>query len=228
MDKQEKTALVSDLSSRLERSTGIFLVEYKGLKVQELNELRFEIKKSEAEMQVVKNRLLKLANQKAKTGLLDEHLKGPTAIALTYEDQAGLAKILLEFAKKNKAFFVKSGQISGKVIDTDGIKRLAALPSRDIMLAQTLSTMQAIPTSFVRVLNGVLMQLLNVLNAIKEDKDKIDDWYSIYKKIEQVRVRYHGKACFKAYIISQPKYLLRYRAIHKSIYFPQIMGYAQK
>jgi large subunit ribosomal protein L10 len=82
----------------------------------------------------------------------------------------GPAKVLVGFAKDFENLKIKSGQISGKVIDMAAIKRLAELPGKDVLLAQTLSAMQAVPASFVRVLNGVLAKLLNVLTAIEHQK----------------------------------------------------------
>jgi large subunit ribosomal protein L10 len=81
------------------------------------------------------------------------------------------AKALVDFAKDVKKLKIKVGQISGKAINEDGIKELAGLPGRDVLLAQVLSVMQAVPTSFVRALSGVLSNLMNVLRAIQEQKE---------------------------------------------------------
>ena len=170
MDRQEKEKFVADLHGRLQKARGTFLVEYKGLDVESMNRLRKELKKVDAEFQVVKNRLLKLASEETDTGLIKDHMHGPSAIAVTYEDMVGTAKVLVDFAEQFKKLEIKNGQISGKVVDVDAIKRLAKLPGRDVLLAQTLSAMQAVPASFVRVLNGVVAKLLNVLTAIEQQK----------------------------------------------------------
>jgi large subunit ribosomal protein L10 len=172
MDRQEKEKFVADLHGRLKKARGTFLVEYKGLDVESMNRLRKELKKVDAEFQVVKNRLLKLAGEETDTGLIKDHMHGPSAIAVAYEDEdmVGTAKVLVDFAEEFKKLRIKNGQISGKVIDIDAIKRLAKLPGKDVLLAQTLSAMQAVPASFVRVLNGVVAQLLNVLTAIEQQK----------------------------------------------------------
>jgi len=172
MDRQEKEKFVADLHGRLKKAQGTFLVEYKGLDVESMNQLRKELKKVDAEFQVVKNRLLKLAGEETDTGLIKDHMHGPSAIAVTYEDMVGTAKVLVDFAEKFKKLKIKNGQISGKVVDIDAIKRLAKLPGKDVLLAQTLSAMQAVPASFVRVLNGVVVKLLNVLTAIEQQKAK--------------------------------------------------------
>jgi len=171
MERQEKKAFVEDLHSRLEKAQGTFLVDYKGLNVETLNRLRMELRGVNAQFQVVKNRLLKLACEDTDTSLLKEHMHGPSAIALSGEDLVGSAKILVNFAKDFEQLQLKVGQISGKFVDKDLIERLAALPGRDALLAQVLSAMQAVPASLVRVLSGVLTKLLYVLKAIEQQKE---------------------------------------------------------
>ncbi len=171
MNRDEKFQFVESLRGRLEKAQGAFLVDYQGLHVGELNRLRGDLRKVNAEFEVVKNRLLKLASQGTQTEVIAEHMRGPSAIALTYEDVVAPAKALVEFAKEAKHLKLKVGQISGKAISEGGIKELAELPGRDVLLAQTLSVMQAVPTSFVRALSGVLSNLMNVLRAVQEQKE---------------------------------------------------------
>jgi large subunit ribosomal protein L10 len=170
MNRENKTELVNNLHAKLEKAKGTYLVDYQGLDVEAINSLRNELRKSEAEFKVVKNRLLKLASKNTETSLTIDFMRGPSAITITYEDVVAPAKALVDFAKDNEQLEIKGGQISGKVIDYDGIKRLSALPGRDQLLAQTLSAMQAVPGSFVRVLNAVIVNLLNVLKAVEEQK----------------------------------------------------------
>ena len=171
MDRVEKKELVERLHARLEKANGTFLVDYKGLNVEAISRLRKNLKDVNAEFEVVKNRLLKLASEGTETLLCKEHMNGPTAITVSYEDVVGPAKVLMEFAKDFENLNVKIAQISGKVIDSAGVKRLSDLPGRDDLLAQTLSVMQAVPASFVRVMNGVLSQFMYVLKAIEQQKE---------------------------------------------------------
>jgi large subunit ribosomal protein L10 len=170
MNRDEKIRFIDTLHGRLEKAQGAFLVDFQGLNVGELNRLRDELRKVNAEFEVVKNRLLKLASQGTGTEAIIDHMRGPSAIALTYDDVVSPAKALVDFAKEVKKLKIKIGQISGKAIDEDGVKNLAALPSREVLLAQTLSVMQAVPTSFVRALSGVLTNLMNVLRAVQEQR----------------------------------------------------------
>jgi len=159
------------MSNRLQKAKAVFLVDYQGLDVETLTRVRGELRKIDAEFQVVKNRLLKLSCKDTETESIQDHFVGPCALAITYGDVVAPAKVLTELSKGYANLELKAGQISGKQMDVDAIKRLAALPGRDQILAQVLSAMQGVPTSLVRVLNGVLMKLLNVLNAIGTAKE---------------------------------------------------------
>ncbi len=171
MDRQEKEDFIAELRSRLKKAQGTFLVDYKGLDVEAINHLRKELRSVGSEFQVVKNRLLKLASRDTETGLIEDHMQGPSAIAVTYDDVVSPAKVLIDLAGNFKQLKIKGGQISGKAIDAEAIKRLAELPGREVLLAQSLSAMQAIPASLARVLNGIIVKLLNVFKAIEDQKE---------------------------------------------------------
>lgn len=170
MKKEEKQELVAKLRTRLERAQGSFLVEYQGLRMDALSRLRTDLRKVNAEFSVVKNRLLKIASRDTNTSQISEHMTGPTGIAVTYGDVTAAAKVLVDFAKSSDRFKIKAGQISGKAFDLSGVRALAELPGREALLAQALSAMNAVPASFVRLLNGVLVKFLGTLKAIETQK----------------------------------------------------------
>jgi large subunit ribosomal protein L10 len=172
LNKKEKEMFVADMNERLKKAQATFLVDYQGLNVEAMNRLRRVLKETGAEFRVVKNRLLKLASQETETGALNEHLLGPLALAITYDDIVAPAKVLVDETKNYDKLEIKMGQVSGRPIDLEAIKRLADLPGRDELLAQVLSGMQAVPTSLVRVLNGVLVSLLYVLKAVEARKQE--------------------------------------------------------
>ncbi len=172
MEKAQKKKFVAEMKERLERTEGAFLVDYQGLNVEAMTRLRRELRKADSEFFVVKNRLLKLAAQDTPTALLEEYMVGPSALTLAYKDVAASAKALVEFSKENDKLKLKAGQISGQFLDPEAIVKLAELPSREVLLAQALGALQAVPGSFVRVLNAVLVGLLNVLKAIENKKQE--------------------------------------------------------
>lgn len=174
MDKKRKETLVADMKDRLQNAQAAFLVDYQGLDVETLNRLRNELRQTGSEFHVVKNRLVKFACQDTETESLREHFVGPCALTIAHDDVVAPAKVLVDFSKTQKKLELKVGQISGKMMDANAIKRLAELPGRDVLLSQTLSAMKEVPTSFVRVLNGVVVSLLNVLKAIEDTNETVN------------------------------------------------------
>jgi large subunit ribosomal protein L10 len=170
LDRSEKELFVSEMNSRLKTAQATFLVDYQGIDVDSLNRIRGELRKIGAEFQVVKNRLLKLACRDTDSESLYDQLVGPCALVITYDDIVAPAKVLVDLGKEIKNLELKTGQISGRSMDQDALKRLAQLPGRDQLIAQVLSAMHAVPTSLVRALNGVMLNLLNVLKAIEAGK----------------------------------------------------------
>ena len=172
MDINEKKRIADDLQGRFEKSTIVILTDYKGLDVESMNDLRRKLREANTEYQVVKNSLLVRASEGNDVTLIKDEFKGPSAIALSYDDPVAPAKVLTDFVKDNKDFEIKVGVLNGKVIDLNGIKALSSLPSREVLLAQVLSAMNAVPTSLVTALADVPRRFLNVVQAIKDQKEE--------------------------------------------------------
>ena len=170
MDRNEKEKIVTGLKKRLGKACGTFLVDYHGLNVGALTKLRRELTETNIEFRVVKNRLLSIACQDTETAVLKDYIGGPCALAITYDDVVMPAKVLTKFDREYEALEIKVGQINGKIIDLPAIKRLAQLPSREILLSQLLFSLSGVPASFVRILSEMLRRLVTVLEAIKDQK----------------------------------------------------------
>lgn len=171
MDIKKKKKITEDLHGRFNKSTLVILTDYKGLDVASMNALRRKLRDANTEYQVAKNSLLVRASEGNDVSLIKDHFKGPSAIALSYADPVAPAKVLTDFSKENKNFEIKVGVLNGKIVSADGIKALSSLPSREVLLAQVLSTMNAVPTSLVTALSDVPRRLLNVLQAVKEQRE---------------------------------------------------------
>lgn len=171
MDLNQKKQIADELRGRFEKSTIVILTDYKGLDVAAMNALRRKLREANAEYQVVKNSLLVRASEGNDVTLIKDEFKGPSAVALSYDDPVAPAKVLVDFIKENKNFEVKVGVLNGKVLDENAIKALSALPSREVMLAKVLSVMNAVPTSLVTALSDVPRRMVNVLQAIKDQKE---------------------------------------------------------
>lgn len=156
------------------KSEIVILTDYKGLDVVTMNELRTRLREEETEFRVVKNTLLTRASKDTDVAVISEQFKGPSAIALNYKEPVAPAKTLIEFAKKYEKFEVRAAAMKGKTLDVSDIKALASLPSREILLTKLVLTMNAVPTGFVTALSDIPRRLLNVLNAVKEQKSGPD------------------------------------------------------
>lgn len=166
-----KQPIVQEIKAKLEESKGAVLTDYRGLNVAEVTDLRNRLRQAGIEYKVVKNTLTRLAANEIGLEGLDAYLEGPTAIAYGVEDPVAPAKILSEFAKEHKNLEIKAGIIEGKVIDFAGVKALAELPSKEVLLAKVLGGMQSPLYGFANVLQGNLRNLVYVLDAVRKTKE---------------------------------------------------------
>lgn len=171
MNLSEKKKIVEQLNERLSRSCIVIVTDYKGLDVSAINDLRRKLREENIEYQVVKNTLLTRAAEQTDVDLIKDRFKGPSAVALSYEDPVAPAKVLTDFAKAHAALEIKVGVMNGQVLELSQIKALSALPSREELLAQFLSVLNAVPTKFVRTLNEIPKKFVQVLAAIKDQKE---------------------------------------------------------
>ena len=169
-------ALVAQLKEQLESAKGVVLTSYKGLTVAQDTELRRELREAGVSYHVVKNTMLRIAAKEAGIEGIEEHLEGTTAFAFSTEDAVAPAKVICGFIKKNKledaeVLTVKVGMVEGKVIGVDEVKALAALPSREELIAKLLGSMNAPISNTVNVLQGVIRNAVYVLDAIRSQKE---------------------------------------------------------
>lgn len=172
MDIEAKKQFVELLHERMQKSKVVILTDFKGLDVAAMTELRGKLREANIEYEVVKNTMLRRASEGTAVEPIKDYFKGPSAIAVSYDDPVAPAKVLTDFVKSNAKLEIKIGIINGRVIDLAGIKALSALPSREELLAMVLSAMIAVPTSLVRALNDVPRRMVSVLQAIKEAKEE--------------------------------------------------------
>ena len=171
-----KQAVVAQLKEQLESAKGVVLTSYKGLTVAQDTELRRELREAGVSYHVVKNTMLGIAAKEAGIEGIEEHLEGTTAFAFSTEDAVAPAKVICGFIKKNKledaeVLTVKVGMVEGKVIGVDEVKALAALPSREELIAKLLGSMNAPISNTVNVLQGVIRNAVYVLDAIRSQKE---------------------------------------------------------
>lgn len=166
----QKRVVINEISEKMKAAQAIVFADHRGLTVEQDTELRNALRKAGVEYKVVKNTLTRFAAKENGLDALDPILNGPTAMATSATDAVAPAKVLSEYAKKFDKLELKAGVVEGKVIDVNGIKALAELPSREVLIARVLGGLNAPISGFVNVLNGNMRGLVVALNAIAEKK----------------------------------------------------------
>ena len=165
---EEKKQLVEEIKEKINGASSVVLVDYKGLSVAEDTELRKALREANVEYRVLKNRLMQKAFNELGYADFDEALNGPTAVAFANGDPVAPAKILLESVDKYKKMTIKCGMVEGSYINLDGVKELATLPPKEVLVAKLLGTLEAPISGLARVLSETIAGLARVLNKIAE------------------------------------------------------------
>jgi large subunit ribosomal protein L10 len=165
-----KSQAIAEVKGKLSASKGVVLTDYRGLTVGEVTKLRAQLREAGIEYKVVKNTFVKRAADEIGLQGLEPFLEGPTAVAYGINDPVSPAKILSEFAKTYKALEIKAGILEGKVIGVEGVKALAELPPREVLLAQVLAAMQSPLVGMVNVLQGPIRKMGYALEEVRKLK----------------------------------------------------------
>ena len=158
MPTQEKVETIEDFKTRLDGAKTVLVTEYRGLTVQQLSDLRKQLRGVSASYKIIKNRLAKLAMTDSDLSKLGPHLKGPTGMVISKEDPVAVAKALHTFARTNQALAIKAGFIEGQVLPPADLKALSELPTKDAIRSQIIGAIQ-----------GPLAQLVGLLQATQRD-----------------------------------------------------------
>ncbi len=169
-NQEARKELAQVIKQKFQDAKSVVFVKSSGLTVAEDTELRNEFRKSNVEYRVYKNTLIKYALHDLGITEFDDDLNGPTSVAFG-SDETGASKIVVDAAKKfNDKFTVKSGYVDGSRVDQNGVKTLAAMPSKEELIAKMLGSLQAPISNFVGVLSAMPRGLVVALNAIAEKK----------------------------------------------------------
>lgn len=170
MTRSDKVQEVKVIAEKFSKAKAAFLVDFKGMKVEQVTSLRKKLHPVESEMQVVRNTLAKKAlEQHPQLSIaLKDHLKGTNAIVFAYGDVTASAKALTTFSKDVELLQLKTGVMDGASLSQEKIKFLSTLPSKDVLRAQFLGLLQAPMAKFVGTLNAVPSGFVRVLGAHKE------------------------------------------------------------
>jgi len=165
LTREKKRQIVEELTERLKTSQVVILTDYRGLTVQQMQELRSRLRETDSEFQVVKNTLTRIALQRCGKPVPEELLTGPTAALFLHDDIAKPTKALLDFADEVGLPTIKGGLMGSQVLDEEAVKQLAELPTREEILAQLLAAIQGPAANLVQVLEAPAGELLRTLQA---------------------------------------------------------------
>lgn len=170
MPNARKVESVSEIKDRFSRASSVILADYRGLTVKELQELRGKLRETGAELRVYKNTLTQIAMRELAMPDLGDLLDGPTAFLFAFGDPVAPAKALVDYTKEHKALEVKGGFIERSVTDAAGVKALAALPSREELIAKLAGSLAMPLGGFARVLAAPAGALARALGAVADQK----------------------------------------------------------
>ena len=168
LTRAQKEERVAELEGMFARATCVYLADYRGVNVESVNQLRRRIRTEgggDFEYRVAKNALLRRAAEAGKAAGVSQYINGPTAVAFSFGDPAGLAKILVEFSKDHEVFELRGGLLEGEVVDGDAIGTLATLPSLEALHGQIVGLLQAPATKLLRIITEPGGQLARVAAA---------------------------------------------------------------
>jgi large subunit ribosomal protein L10 len=167
MNRDQKAAVVDEIAGQIEAAQAIFAVDYRGISVSQIAELRAKLRESDTRFRIVKNSLSERAADKAGAEALRPMLEGPTALALVAGDAAMAAKALNDTARAlNNLIEFKGGLMDGNTLSADDVRAIARLPSRDVLNAQLVGTIAAPLSGLVRTLNALIAGVAIQLQAI--------------------------------------------------------------
>ena len=152
---ESKQNLVDEIATQLKESVSTVVVDYRGLTVAEMTELRKNLRDAGVEFKVYKNTMTRRAAEKAELTELNEFLTGPNAVAFSNESVIAPAKVIYNFAKEHEALEIKAGVIEGVVYDAAGMKAVADIPSREVLISKLLGSFKSPISSFARVISQV-------------------------------------------------------------------------
>ena len=176
MPKEDKTKVVEELKDKFSRSKSFFLTDFTGLNVEEITGLRKDFRAKKIEYRVAKNTLIKLVAKDLSLDQMTEHLEGPTGIAFGYDDPVAPAKVLYEVNKKLSKPRIKIFWVEGKFFKGNEIEKLAKLPSRELLLAQIIASLDSGMRNLIGTLEAILREFVGTVDALaKAKKDIIDN-----------------------------------------------------
>ena len=173
LKKQDKIKVVEEFVGVF-KEPGFYLMDFKGLNVEEITTLRDKLREANVSMKVVKNTLAKRALAEAGVSEIEEFFVGPTGVVWSSEDSVVPVKVLLEFLKDHDKGSVKAGMVDGMLVKDADLERLSKLPSKQELYAQVASTLNSPITKLARTLNAMPVKFVRTVDALRQKREEED------------------------------------------------------
>ncbi len=168
LTRAQKEQLIEKYMDLLRNSHGLILADYRGLTVQEMQELRRQVKEAGGHLQVVKNTLFRIAMERIEMSVPQELLVGPVVVGFGIKDVPPVAKAFVEFSKEAASFKIKGGMLGESVLSVEDVENLAKLPPMDVLRGQLVGTIQGPMSNLVNVISAPLREIAYILQARAE------------------------------------------------------------
>ncbi len=171
MNRDQKAVAIAEIANRIDESEAIFAVDYRGISVAQVAELRAKLREADATFKVVKNSLTERAADQVGAETLKDYLSGPTALTFVRGDVATAAKAVADYARASQLLAFKGGYMEGAPLDVDQIRSLSRLPSREVLYGQLVGVVASPVSGLVRTLGALVGGLAVALGQVREKKE---------------------------------------------------------
>ena len=171
MPNAENIEMLASIKADIEGAGAMWVVDYRGLTVKQIQELRRAVRDADASMKVYKNTIMHLALSQEELPTLDDLLAGPSAFVFAGEDVAASAKAVKEFAKQNENLTIKGGLMDGEAISAAEVEAIASLPSREVLMAQIAGAINGVARGLATSINGVPSGIAQAISQVAEQKE---------------------------------------------------------
>src|ERR1700751_3327283 len=171
MNRDQKTAAIAEIAAHIDESHAIFAVDYRGISVPQIAELRAKLRDADATFKVVKNSLTERAADDAGAATLKDYLEGPTALTFVRGDAATAAKAIADYARTTQLLPFKGGLMDGAGVDVDQLRALSRLPAREVLYGQLVGVVASPISGVVRTLAALLGGLASALGQVRDKKE---------------------------------------------------------
>ena len=174
MPKKDNVDAVASIKELFEKNEGLIFTDHSGLKAQDAVKVRDKLIEADSYLKIIKNTLALIAAKEVFSDIdLEEIFTGPTSVVVAEKDIVNTAKVVKEFSSELKALNIKAGIMDNKLIDADTVEKIAGLPSREVLLVQLVTAVQAPLSGLVNTLSGLSRNLVMVLDAVRVKKESM-------------------------------------------------------